>query len=802
MSQAEILSTPRVLPADRSRVSLETKEVCQLLCCFLPVSCVGRVAQCSTTLRAVAYSDDVWKPRVTVLLGDYADVRVDQDFADTVAFEERFRCLSAHVPVWRFNQAVERYNGCGYESLRKLGTLTRPGTKDAHFAPFAELTFPIRTQAALELLRCFSEASGKGMNVYDRVASLLDKASLQASLRNVKSKQAPRLQKDKRSSERFGAFLLSPWPKTQYTSGTSSSTAPPVLLVKAAGKTRAERNSERAYARKAASRAVTKLQRDEARLRLAHERAAREEVELQAVEAVTAGQASQQQVLLSDLSLAQRQLRTSERQLEDVGSKTAKIIAEFKRQRDAAIKARDEQSKRCEGYVTSERAAAKMLEKVHGLRSSAAVVDAERRAAAATVEAERLERAVVSLQSERDSERSTAKSRQSQLREAFLSQRARADSALESVDVLETRGKIAATDMAQLQCDLTAAFAKNETDREQSRAAQALAVTQAKCEAEVAVAKAKREAEVAAAAAEVSQVKEQMVHAVLDDPKNLSPNSGRILSAAIAAIPPGETRTLRNAHRNADGKRSHRGGLHSVMGIHHPYKKASKVSKKTLRRRGKVFTSSAVQLAGGEDEVPTFVLEHAKSHPKIYNEIGLKLTRKLSIEETAALCNETSGSLGAAVRRHLQRCGIDVATKAQVNEYFKESWERFETGMITTPDPKHRSKLLTGAWLQVSNIMEVMQRMMERFHTKGALAWESNIPADECWFELIIDKGSSATKLVMEYCCIDAPDSVRNVSLVGVLDRVKDAYDMMSAFKPIFEQVNEINSRGTCIWTP
>eukprot|EP00965_Chrysotila_dentata_P260888 6214069-Pleurochrysis_carterae.AAC.3 len=178
------------------------------------------------------------------------------------------------------------------------------------------------------------------------------------------------------------------------------------------------------------------------------------------------------------------------------------------------------------------------------------------------------------------------------------------------------------------------------------------------------------------------------------------------------------------------------------------------------------------------------------------------MQRKLSVEETAAICNETSGMLGHAVRRHLKECGIDVASKAAVQSYFQESWESYETGMVTLPNPKRRGKLLTGGWLRVSNLLQVMQRMMDRFFDKGKLSWKSNIPGNECWFELIIDKGSSATKLVLKYCCIDFPDSVRNVSLVGILDRVKDVYEMIIAFKPIFDQVNKINAKGSCVWPP
>eukprot|EP00965_Chrysotila_dentata_P185466 6123086-Pleurochrysis_carterae.AAC.1 len=76
---------------------------------------------------------------------------------------ERYRFLCANLPAWRYTQAVQRYEGFGYESLSKIGTVSSPGTKDVQFVPFPGLQFPIRAQAALELLRCFSAVSAKGM---------------------------------------------------------------------------------------------------------------------------------------------------------------------------------------------------------------------------------------------------------------------------------------------------------------------------------------------------------------------------------------------------------------------------------------------------------------------------------------------------------------------------------------------------------------------------------------------------------------------------------------------------------------
>eukprot|EP00965_Chrysotila_dentata_P260887 6214069-Pleurochrysis_carterae.AAC.2 len=376
--------------------------------------------------------------------------------------------------------------------------------------------------------------------IFNKAAVLLGKASLHASLHNLKQNRTKAL-KDKRSYDRHGALLLSPCPKPQNAAGTSQPAVAPVLVVKPTGQTSAQRNAERAYAREAASHAVTKLQRDDARAHLGCESAARAEAQLHAAEASRLSKLvvrlqkeladrispEQQQVLVADLSLAKRQLRTTKRQLESAETKSARIVGAFKLERDAAMAACNEQAAKCKRYAAKEASTAKVLEKAAGLRSSAAVVDAERRAAAAAAEVERLERSVSSLHSQCESKRSAALTRQVRLEEQCLGERARADSALKSLSELHIGEKCAAADMARLQCNLTSAFATIQTEREQAAVAQAFAAAEAKRDAEF------------AAAVDVKKMKEGMVHAVLDDPKNLSPIFQQIVSAVHATIPPG-----------------------------------------------------------------------------------------------------------------------------------------------------------------------------------------------------------------------------------------------------------------------
>eukprot|EP00965_Chrysotila_dentata_P103598 3419271-Pleurochrysis_carterae.AAC.3 len=54
------------------------------------------------------------------------------------------------------------------------------------------------------------------------------------------------------------------------------------------------------------------------------------------------------------------------------------MVAAIKREQDAAVAACNKQAATCKRYAAKEVCAAKVLEKAAGLRSSAAVVDAER----------------------------------------------------------------------------------------------------------------------------------------------------------------------------------------------------------------------------------------------------------------------------------------------------------------------------------------------------------------------------------------------------------------------------------------
>eukprot|EP00965_Chrysotila_dentata_P257206 6212807-Pleurochrysis_carterae.AAC.1 len=806
MAEPPVSKTSETGSARGSQVFLDSMPLFALICCYLPEESVCVLAQCSRSLKAVATCDTVWLPRAKTLLEDNADVCVDMDFPSSMQFVQRYRHLRANLPSWRALQAVERFQGLGYESLRELGVVINPGLTNASFLPFDDISLPITAQAALELVRCFRAQKGKGKPcIYKKAALLLGRATLQHTLR-VAEGTLEKHNKKMRSKEPLGNFLLSSWPAARGASSSSATSAgvQHYVVVKVVGKTKEQRAVERSVVRETAKHAKTKWERDFAREGWANSSVECDELRLQASEAgrlrklvarlqkELAGKidVDHQRVLEAQVLEADRKLRASLRQQEDAETKSSRILQHFRFARLAAEAERLALEKERARLLEREQAVAKQLEKAASMRSNASVVDAELRAEKATAEVERLEGSLVSMEAARKAGDLAARSRESELLFACETESSRAAAAQLEAAAVKTQLDCTNAEKALLQRDLLQAFDEMRTAQQNAECNQANAVVAAQRKAEL------------AAAQQVATLQDDMVRATLKNPKELSATAARIFAAVVASLQAGEVRRVQGISLGKDGVITRRGQHRTIMATIHGRKGVTKVGRHQLRKRTKVLHCAVTHLAGGEEHVSTLLADHAKANPTLYKQVGLKLQQKLDVEQTAALCNETSGMLGASIRRHLKACGIDVASKADVHEYFKASWEKYETGMVTIPDPKHRGRMTTGAWLRVSNLTEVMENMMRRFHKKGKLAWHSNIPADECWFELIIDKGSSATKLVLKYCCIDTPDSVRNVSLVGILDRVKDAYDMMGAFKPIFDQLNQMNCRGKSIWTP
>ena len=143
-----------------------------------------------------------------------------------------------------------------------------------------------------------------------------------------------------------------------------------------------------------------------------------------------------------------------------------------------------------------------------------------------------------------------------------------------------------------------------------------------------------------------------------------------------------------------------------------------------------------------------------------------------------------------------------MPTRREVNAYFRQAWHECTEGSIKVPDPKHPGKLNTVAWVVVNDLMDVIQKTLTNLANAGLLRWHANMPPDEIWFQIILDKGGTTTKAVMKVINSEQSDSVLHCVVLGMMDGCKDTYEnIQRAFGTLIHQANEINRKGFCMGT-
>ena len=108
--------------------------------------------------------------------------------------------------------------------------------------------------------------------------------------------------------------------------------------------------------------------------------------------------------------------------------------------------------------------------------------------------------------------------------------------------------------------------------------------------------------------------------------------------------------------------------------------------------------------------------------------------------------------------------------------------------------------------LIVTNLKEVIQADATKWARANQVSWPPNVPADQWWFQLLIDKGGKSTKVLLKHICVNRADTVQRCTVVGILDHVKDTYENLQlAFGELCAQMNAINStdsRVNVAWRP
>ena len=103
---------------------------------------------------------------------------------------------------------------------------------------------------------------------------------------------------------------------------------------------------------------------------------------------------------------------------------------------------------------------------------------------------------------------------------------------------------------------------------------------------------------------------------------------------------------------------------------------------------------------------------------------------------------------------------------------------------------------MTSLVLRYPVLMHVHQRMGERM----------NVPADVYPITVMMDAGGGITKVVLKHTCITRADSVRCLTLLGILIGVKDTYTALhAAFGPIYAAISRMNEEHMYVdlpWAP
>eukprot|EP00965_Chrysotila_dentata_P168491 5563921-Pleurochrysis_carterae.AAC.1 len=496
---------------------------------------------------------------------------------------------------------------------------------------------------------------------------------------------------------------MSPFPQPQQEGqASSSSQQQQIIRLQPVGASKSHRALERALNREVRAHAQTLL-----RLESASSAAAAQAIQIKALAEENsciaqlerlvlrltssldkAPTVESHEVLKADLRRAEQRARALAWQQEDGAARGLRIAASLRRERDAAFQSvLDEEKQRAAMERKADDAAVLARESVRRaqmLRSGKAALVAEDRAVTAERQVADLRDAAKQLAADAD----TARAEANEQHAACLLATRQACHASALASDLQREVVSGADDIRALQRDLCESVAKMG-DMKRAFAVEkknAVFATQAACEA--------------GTAAAVLAAKDAMVAAAIADPNDLCAHANDIVSAKMRAFPAGELFKPQAISKDKNGNITHRGRARTFVALVDGTKNADTVGNKQLRNRSSTLTSAINVLASGEAHATVLLADHAKANPRLYKHMGLKLQKKLDVEQTAALCNETSGLLGAAMRRHLKSCGVKVASKADVQGYFRDSWEECETGKITVPDPRRSGRVVTGAWLR------------------------------------------------------------------------------------------------------
>jgi hypothetical protein len=192
--------------------------------------------------------------------------------------------------------------------------------------------------------------------------------------------------------------------------------------------------------------------------------------------------------------------------------------------------------------------------------------------------------------------------------------------------------------------------------------------------------------------------------------------------------------------------------------------------------------------------------------------------KKLALEDLLELRKELSGAMYEQILSFIRKkTGLQTEVpRSAVRQAFDEGAFEYETGSFTSVDEKEVElkgggkvmKKVTshGTFLRVKDPIDVARRSAQVHARAGRMAWPMNVPADVYPLTVMIDAGGGITKVVLKHPCVQRADSVRSITLLGLLIGVKDTPAAMKlAFGPIYDALSIINEQDTFVdlpWAP
>ena len=272
---------------------------------------------------------------------------------------------------------------------------------------------------------------------------------------------------------------------------------------------------------------------------------------------------------------------------------------------------------------------------------------------------------------------------------------------------------------------------------------------------------------------------------------------------------------------NASGK----GRSQEYRAVVKSVKKSNLLSRTQLWQRSKHLQNEIARVSGGKEAAVAQTAHLINGNLDLFK-AALALSRlapptPLNLEQWAELGTQVSGCLGEQIRTFFRHhCGNKFPTKAQIFQHYAKSHFAFHTfpyeavdlveKKTTLADGSVKVKMVQvsthGVCGSVTDVGDVLVRVLRHHQAAGNIAYPENIPAGFVPFQLCLDAGAGTTKVILKLNIVKNSDSIKNLVLLAILSKAKDTYAAMAvAFKSVFDDFNQINAEGLWVkvgWRP